>query len=359
MPGPPKPISMTRACAALHGAMTDVWGRRGPLTWLLWPASLVVHTLVALRANLYRHGWMKTYQLPVPVVVVGSVLVGGSGKTPVVLALVQHLLAQGHRVGVVARGYGRRTIDCREVTPESTSADSGDEPLLIKRTTGIPVFVAHRRADAASSLLARYPQTEVVICDDGLQHLSLRRDLEICVFDDRGTGNGLLLPAGPLREPWPRPAELVLHTGAHPALAGYHATRKLAGHAKRSDGSQVELAQLRGNSSRPLLAVAAIARPTAFFDMLRGQGLVLAETIAFPDHYGFDSWPRKQYEAYEVLCTEKDAVKLWRKHPDALAVPLQLEPEPAFLNHFDRLLWDSAKGRPGSPLSSRHGHTTA
>ena len=339
--------------------MAKLWSGRGPLVWLLWPASLVLRALVALRTSLYRHGCMRTHQLPVPVVVVGSVLVGGSGKTPVVLALVHHLLKQGHRVGVVARGYGRNTSDCREVTAESTSADSGDEPVLIKQATGVPVFVARRRADAASSLLAHYPHTEVVICDDGLQHLSLRRNLEVCVFDDRGTGNGLLLPAGPLREPWPRSVDLVLHTGALPAPAGHRATRRIAGYAKRGDGSQIELAQLRGDGSKPLLAVAGIARPMAFFDMLRAHGLTLSETIAFPDHYDFDSWSPKQYGSYEILCTEKDAVKLWRRHPAALAVPLLLEPEPAFLHNFDRLLWNCPNDRPRWPLSSGHGHTTA
>ncbi len=340
--------------------MATVWGQRGLLAWLLWPTSLLLRALVALRHASYQFGWLRKHQVPVPVVVVGSVLVGGSGKTPVVIALVRHLLAQGHRVGVIARGYGRQSTHCREVLAQSSSADSGDEPVLIKRATGAPVFVAHRRVDAARSLLARYPQTEVIICDDGLQHLSLQRDLEICVFDDRGTGNGFMLPAGPLREPWPRPVDLVLHTGGEQAaIAGYLAPRTLATHAQRRDGTRIALAQLAKGSSRPLLAVAAIARPQAFFAMLRAQGLALTKTIAFPDHYDFDSWPSMEYGAYDVICTEKDAVKLWDKQPGALAVPLQIAPEPAFLLHFDTLLWSCPKARQGSTLSSAHGHSTA
>ncbi len=340
--------------------MATVWGGRGLLAWLLWPTSQLLRALVALRRASYQFGWLRKHQVPVPVVVVGSVLVGGSGKTPVVLALVRHLLAQGHRVGVIARGYGRQSTDCREVLAQSPSVDAGDEPVLIKRATGAPVFVARRRVDAARSLLARYPETEVIICDDGLQHLGLQRDLEICVFDDRGTGNGFMLPAGPLRESWPRPVDLVLHTGGgRPAFAGYLAPRTLATHAQRGDGTRIALAQLAKGSPKPLLAVAAIARPQAFFAMLRARGLALAKTIAFPDHYDFDSWSSTEYGAYHVICTEKDAVKLWNKQPDALAVPLQIAPEPAFLLHFDTLLWTCPKARQGSTLSSEHGHSTA
>lgn len=345
--------------AALQRTLTSAWTRRGLLAWLLWPISLIFGALAALRRGLYRAGLLKIQRVPALVIVVGNVVAGGSGKTPVVMALVRHLQARGLGVGVISRGYGRQATDCREVLDDSVIADVGDEPALIQRATSVPVFVAARRFDAASALLARYPDTQVIVCDDGLQHLGLHRDLEICVFDDRGTGNGYLLPAGPLREPWPRAVDLVLHTGAHPAFAGFTAQRTLARHALRADGSQIALPELAREGAKPLLAVAAIAKPEDFFTMLRAQGLPLARTVALPDHYDFNSWSRNQYGGYTVICTEKDAVKLWHKQPDALAVPLLFTPEPAFLAKLDALLSVLLATRLKPTLSSRHGHTTS
>jgi tetraacyldisaccharide 4'-kinase len=158
------------------------------------------------------------------------------------------------------------------------------------------------------------------------------------VFDDRGVGNGFLLPAGPLREPWPRWADLVLHTGAHPAFSGFTAQRALAHHALRADGSRVDLTDLARTTTKPLLALAAIARPEEFFSMLRSQGLTLDKTMALPDHFDFSGWSSSDYENYILLCTEKDAVKLWHICPHALAVPLDFTPEPAFLDRLDHLL---------------------
>lgn len=320
--------------------LTRIWLQRGWRAWLLWPVSVLYGLLVRLRRTLYRLGWLRSERLPVPVVVVGNVVAGGAGKTPVVMAIVQHLQAQGVRVGVISRGYGRSNRDCLEVLPNSAVQDVGDEPALIQRRTSAPVFVATRRTEAARALLARYPQTQVLICDDGLQHLQLQRDLEIGVFDDRGVGNGFLLPAGPLREPWPRKLDLLLHTGQHPAFAGYGASRALANHALRRDGRQVALADLK--SGKPLLALAAIAQPQAFFAMLRALGLPLARTEALPDHHDFSQWAGNADGIYTVLCTEKDAVKLWAKEPSALAVPLTFEPEAAFWEAFDsnNSLWE-------------------
>ncbi|WP_198971658.1 tetraacyldisaccharide 4'-kinase [Xylophilus sp. ASV27] len=321
-------------------ALQQAWLRRGALAWLLWPLSLAYGLLWRLRALAYRQGWLRSERLPVPVLVVGNVVAGGAGKTPTVIAVLEHLRARGIAAGVVSRGYGRRlpaggADDVREVQPHSTPAEAGDEPLLIRRRTGVPVFVGRDRAAAARRLLARYPATRLIVCDDGLQHLALGRDIEVCVFDDRGVGNGFLLPAGPLREPWPRPVAAVLHTGAHPAFAGFTARRRLADHALRADGSRVALASL---GQQPLHALAGIARPQAFFDMLRERGLCLAHTEALPDHYDFDSWKPRQHLGFMPICTEKDAAKLWRVAPQALAVPLRFEPEPAFLARLDRLL---------------------
>lgn len=344
---------------AWQRALPRIWLSRGPMAWLLWPVSLLYGALAGLRRALYRWHWLDTHRVPVPVIVVGNVIAGGSGKTPVVMALVRHLQAQGWRVGVISRGYGRQSTDTREVKPDSAVADVGDEPALIQHATGAPVFVAARRLDAARQLLATYPDTQLILCDDGLQHYSLHRDLNICVFDNRGVGNGWLLPAGPLREPWPRPVDLVLHTGSRPAFDGFTAQRALSPCALRADGTRVNLAQWTAQNTQPLLAVAAIANPHDFFDMLRAQGLTLAQTLALPDHYSFDSWLPSAHKGYTVICTEKDAVKLWRHQADALAVPLVLTPEAAFFNQLDAQL-ARHRAPPIHPSRSPcHGHTTS
>lgn len=327
--------------------LRQAWARRGVLAWALWPVSVLFGLLVRTRQALYRAGWLKSEGVAVPLVVVGNVVVGGVGKTPVVIALVAHWQAQGLAVGVISRGYGRRTKGCFEVTAHSQAMDVGDEPALIQRRTQAPMFVAERRIDAARALLAAYPQTQLIVSDDGLQHLSLRRDLDIGVFDDRGVGNGWLLPAGPLREPWPRALDMVLHTGAHPAFDGFQAQRTLACVANRADGSSVALANLahpadvadaakRPAVPLPLLALAAIAQPEVFFAMLRAQGVTPAETLALPDHYDLKSLSRNEYKGYRLICTEKDAVKLWLFRPDAWAVPLLCTLPDAFLNALNQ-----------------------
>ncbi len=311
------------------------WLERGAVARLLWPLSRLFGLLAALRRALYRVGWLRTERASVPVVVVGNVVAGGAGKTPVVIAIVEHLRARGVRAGVISRGHGRRTTDCREVRDDSDPRDVGDEPALVRRSTRAPVFVATRRIDAARALTAAYPDVRLIVSDDGLQHLALARDVEICVFDDRGIGNGWLLPAGPLREAWPRACDLVLHTGSRPAFAGFTARRSLADSAVSAQGATVPLAELVG---RPLIAVAGIARPESFFQMLRDKGLTPTRCIALPDHHDFDDWAPIAAGDGTVLCTEKDALKLWRRQPDALAVPLRFEPVPAFLAALDAKL---------------------
>lgn len=328
----PHPVSSHDATARRAQWLQAVWQRRGIAACALWPLSLIYRTLVAVRRRLYQARILKAEHPGRPVIVVGNVIAGGAGKTPVVMAVVQHLQGLGLRPGVISRGYGRNTNDCRAVKPDSPPSSVGDEPALIARhCDNTPVFVAPRRITAARALLAAHPETDVLVCDDGLQHLALARDLEICVFNAQGAGNGFLLPAGPLREPWPRAVDFVLHAeGARPApdhAAAYGMHRSLAPYALRQDGTRVPLQDLHGV---PLYAVAAIARPEDFFGMLRAQALNLEQTQALPDHYDFDSWTRLPEGRHTLICTEKDAVKLWPRFPQALAVPLQLQIQPAF-----------------------------
>jgi tetraacyldisaccharide 4'-kinase len=332
---------------ALAPALQRAWLRRGPLAWGLLPLSALFGALAALRRTAFGLGLLRSELVPVPVVVVGNVVAGGAGKTPVVIELVRHLQARGWHPGVISRGHGRSARGCREVRPDADASETGDEPLLIAQATGAPVFVARRRAAAARALLAAHPECRVIVSDDGLQHHALRRDVEICVFDDRGVGNGWLLPAGPLRERWPRHVDLVLRPPGMQAIAGFAVRRRLAARARRQDGSEAALTQL---GARRVTALAGIARPETFFAMLRDAGVQPARTVALPDHDTFAGWP-SELASDDLVCTEKDAVKLWRLRPDAWAVPLVVEIEGAFWDAFDRLL--------GAKLSSRDGCQTS
>lgn len=285
--------------------------RRSAVAQMLRPLSWLYRALAAWQ----RHR-SPVRALPVPVIVVGNFVVGGAGKTPTVIALVQALVAADRHPGVVSRGYGRRESGAREVATRDTAAAAGDEPLLIRRRTGVPVWVGRDRVAAARALCAAYPGVDVIVSDDGLQHHALPRRAELVVFDERGAGNGLLLPAGPLREALPRQmaerARVVYTAGAaSTALPGALAQRRLgaawpladwiAGHSRAAR----PLDALRG---RPLLAVAGLAAPEKFFAMLEQAGLRIAR-LPLPDHHAYATLPWPAGTA-EVVTTEKDAVKI-------------------------------------------------
>jgi len=252
---------------------------------------------------------------PVPLLVVGNLVVGGAGKTPTVIAVVAELQAAGHRPGIVSRGHGRRDDGVHEVQAGDAPALAGDEPLLLRRRCAVPVWVGRDRAAVATALCNRHPDVDVIVSDDGLQHHTLARDAALVVFDERGAGNGLLLPAGPLREPLPAtlPAGMqVLYTAgqASTPLPGALAQRRIthawplqAWHAGRSEGA-VPLATLNG----PMWAAAGLAAPEKFFGMLRAAGLSF-HALPLPDHHAWTTlpWPAS---TPDVLVTEKDAVKL-------------------------------------------------
>ena len=330
--------------------LQSTWYKRGLLSFLvsmlLWPLSQIYRFLAYTHRKLYQTGIFKVHTVSVPVVVIGNIVAGGGGKTPTVIALAQHLQAQGIQVGVISRGYGRTSTECLEVKKDSKVSDVGDEPASMLIACSAPVFVDNSRFEAASALLKAYPSTQIIISDDGLQHHALKHDIAITVFGDRGLGNGLLLPAGPLRELTVKDSNsLVLHTGnqavklTNTASSQFTARRALASYALKADGSKVDFDELKHNK---LLAVAGIANPESFFDMLRDKGLNLVETVALPDHYAFNydfnSALGNKYAGYTLICTVKDAVKLWQMHPAALAVPLEFEAEAAFYVAFDAML---------------------
>ena len=323
-----------RLSAWLHQHLPQVWTSRGLFARLLQPIAWVHAALLTARGLVWRMGWRQAHRLPVPVIVVGNVVAGGAGKTPLTIALVNHLQQQGWKAGVVSRGHGRLFDDIRAVLPGSLPTEVGDEPLLIHQKTGAPVWVAALRAEAGRALLQAHPEVNILVCDDGLQHWALARDLEICVMDERGVGNGWLLPAGPLREPWPRSVDLLLHTGTNGLPGGFQALRELAPLAHDAHGRSRALSSLLG---QPVDAVAGLARPEAFFAMLRAAGLQLQQTTALPDHFDYAVGSPNPSDRL-LLCTEKDAAKLWLHQPEALAVPLVLTPEAAFWQALDQRL---------------------
>ncbi len=292
------------------------WLSRGPLAILLLPAAALYGLLSSVRSALYRAGLLPTQHLPVPVVVVGNLVAGGAGKTPTVIALVGLLRRRGFTPGVISRGYGGNESALVDVQPDTPAARCGDEPLLLRLRTGVPVLVGRDRVAAGHALLQAHPAVDVIVSDDGLQHRRLGREVQVLVFDERGAGNGWWLPAGPLRELLPRsvPANtLVLYNAAAAttALPGHVATRSLSGVVSLADwwaGHPPSGATLTALQGRRIVAAAGTARPERFFDMLRASGLDI-DPLALPDHHDYHELPWPAGTA-DVVLTEKDAVKL-------------------------------------------------
>ena len=334
----------------LREVVMYAWRKPNLLAWCLYPLTFLSRIYLWLYQTSYALGWQSSTRLPVPVLVVGNLLVGGTGKTPVVIHLAQRLSQLGWQVGVIARGHGGQQQGSAEVTENSLASQTGDEALMVKKRLGLPVFIAKKRTQAALALLRTYPQTQLIISDDGLQHRALHHDIAICVFDDRGLGNGFLLPAGPLRETWPRQlsvgvTQIKVHTGHIAFEDSLAAHRQLAGFAVNGLGEKRDLRLWAGQAVN---AVAAIAQPQAFISALQSAGLTLSQTQAFPDHAPLADW--QPSHGLDVLCTEKDAVKLWPQHPQVWAVPLLCE--------LPEVFWDTLMPYL-QRLSLAHGHQTA
>jgi len=345
--------------ARLETQLTRAWQRRGWFAWLLSPLSLVFAAVTAGRRLAFARGWgrFKVERIAVPVLVVGNVTVGGTGKTPTVIALVEALRDAGYTPGVISRGYGAQPAKTksspatsatsssakvttqpsamsaarapssssppRAVTPHSPAGEVGDEPLLIARRTGAPVWIGRDRPAAARALLAAHPEVDLVISDDGLQHYRLGRDIELVVFDHRLGGNGFLLPAGPLREPLKRRRDATLINNPYDALLppwpNTYTLKVAPGPAWQLDQPTLirPLSQFAG---KRILAAAGMGAPERFFAGLRAAGLTIA-TLALPDHYAYAVNPFDESDAEVILITEKDAVKCHWADPRVWVVP--------------------------------------
>lgn len=292
------------------------WSRRALPAVLLLPLSALFWLITTVRRALYRKGWLRSVRLPVPVIVVGNIAVGGSGKTPVVQWLVESLRALGYRPGVVSRGYGGTVSGVALVTPDADPEHHGDEPVLLARVCGCPVAIGADRPAAAHHLLQAHPECDVLISDDGLQHYRLGRDVELIVLDPATLGNAWLLPAGPLREGVSRLRHcdlVILHgdeAAAHEWSNGAVPLRRmhlLGDTVYRLDDPMV---------GRPLTdfggfrvhAIAGIGRPERFFAQLTAAGLEV-QPHPFVDHHRFTPDDFVFDDDAPSIMTAKDAVK--------------------------------------------------
>ena len=284
------------------------WYRRGAVAWLLWPASLVFASVVLLRKILYRVRIFRSEHPGIPVIVVGNIVAGGSGKTPLVIWIAEFLKKNGWSPGIVSRGYGTRETQPRAATIASDASDVGDEPIVLSRRSGCPVWVGVDRVAAVRALRAQHEDVDVVILDDGLQHYRLRRDIEIAVVDSRGFGNGFLLPAGPLREPaWRlRTVDAVVANGFTKDRAYSMSLQGDTFHRMTDSNERRAAAAFAGQKVH---AVAGIGDPNRFFMHLVKLG-VKPVPHPFPDHHPFKPQDLDFGADAQVVMTEKDAVKL-------------------------------------------------
>ena len=320
--------------------------------WWTLPLAALYGGVVCLRRALYLRGWLRAQRLPVPVIVVGNIVVGGAGKTPLTIALVEAMRARGFRPGVVSRGYGGTAKHPMLLDAQPDPAMVGDEPALIRTRTGAPVAVGADRPAAAALLPEQ--GVDVIIADDGLQHYALARDIEVCVVDGaRGLGNGRLLPAGPLRESPGRLDEVdfvVVNGGnatdAQPTDGGPDRQCIKSAIPMRLHGDVASnlhdglLRALTDFSGSRVHAVAGIGHPPRFFDALRAFGLEVMEH-AFADHHRYTAGDLDFGDRLPVLMTEKDAVKCRAfAQPHWWSVPVTGELPDAFLDAVARRLAD-------------------
>ena len=299
----------------IEAIVMRAWSRRGLFAILMWPLSQVAQLVHQFQFALVVLGYKKQTKLAIPVVVVGNVFVGGTGKTPLVIWLVKQLQQAGWQPAVISRGYGADVDMVREVFANSLAGEMGDEPVLIAQQAKCPVMVGRRRAEVAQALCAQYPQVDVLISDDGLQHYALGRDVEVVMFDARGIGNGWCLPAGPLRESARRRRDFtILNAPANVNVPNIADENEVIHRMQLVPDEAWQLADpnqrrsLQSLQSQTIFATAGIGHPQRFFTMLAAQGLQF-QSMALDDHHQFTAHSFQKIDAQIILITEKDAVK--------------------------------------------------
>jgi tetraacyldisaccharide 4'-kinase len=328
-----------------HALMEQLWYGNHWLSKVLAPAGWLYGAAVWLRRMAYLSGLVPVRDLPVPVIVVGNLTAGGTGKTPLVIWLVEFLGAEGWKPGVVSRGYGgRMTRQPQQVRPDSSPEMVGDEPVLIAQRTRCPVAVCVRRAVAAEELIL-HTDCNILVCDDGLQHLALGRDIEIAVIDgDRRFGNGRCLPAGPMRDlpGRARTVDLVVANGRAARGEFLMEYSPLPLRSVRDPARTMDIDALKGRDAH---AVAGIGNPARFFSWLRSREVHIIKH-EFPDHHRFRAADLRFGDGLPVVMTEKDAVKCREFAADGWwYVPIQARLPDAFPYRLRSLLREVAHGQ--------------
>lgn len=299
--------------------------------------SKVFQNIAAFRRKLYQIGIFRSTRLKVPVIIVGNITAGGGGKTPMVIWLVNHLKTLGYKPGIISRGYGgKRKVEPMFVTPHADSHASGDEPLLMAQKTQVPVMVGKDRSKAGKQLIAQY-NVNVIVSDDGMQHYALKRDLELVMLDAKWqTGNNMFLPAGPLREPLTRlsEADLVIYKGhlddKHHYKLGIESVYPLGHPSKPVD--------IKSFRSQKIHAVAGIANPSSFFNLLSKEGLAIIKK-PLPDHHEITSDDISFDDDAPIMMTEKDAVKCTQFNLNNIwVVQLKIIMEPETVSEINDLI---------------------
>ena len=328
---------------ALHN-LERYWYSINGISLLLLPLSLLFGGAVWLRRQAFRTGLIRSHRFPVPVIVVGNITVGGTGKTPLVTWLAGYLKQQGWRPGIVSRGYGGKAVHWpQQVRADSDPGSVGDEAVMLAALTDCPMCVGPDRAAAVRDLLA-HADVDIVISDDGMQHYALARDLEIAVIDgERRLGNGFLLPAGPLREPKGRlkRADLVLVNGR--GAEGEYSMKLFQPSVHSLDENRsVEIGEFAGLAAH---AIAGIVNPDRFFNLLDRHGIEVRRH-PFPDHHPFGAEDLSFDDGLPVLMTEKDAVKC-RRLPcrDCWVVHVDAQPDAGFVHHLNIALKEIVDGQ--------------
>lgn len=338
--------------AKLESWVHRQWAQRGIVPCLLYPLTFLYRAAAAQK----RRSTVP-HRLPVPVVVVGNIYVGGTGKTPVTIALVKALRMRGWHPGVVSRGFGRNDQGVRLVAPDSPAHEVGDEPLLIAHESLAPVAVGRNRFEAATLLLKTHPEIDLIVSDDGLQHTALARDVELAVVGARGLGNGWTLPAGPLREPPSRldaVDAIVINTTTDVPFSSrtprFAASSCFGACTQIATGEIDDIDQLAAklaDSNGSALAAAGIASPGRFFAMVRAHDIECAE-LELGDHYDFSKNPFADRTEDMILITGKDAVKCVKipaikSDPRIWMVGLEVELDPYLIDLVDQKAGEAAK----------------
>ena len=306
---------------------------------LLTPLSLIFYLLLKLRKFLYSSGLFKSIKLTRPIVIIGNITLGGTGKTSLIQKIVTELKKNKISVGVISRGYGSSSTKPREVFKSSLVEDVGDEPLLLKKKLDIPIFIGKDKASVAKFLIDQYPNVQILLSDDGLQHYKLKRDLEICIIDgERGLGNKRLLPSGPLREPVSRLSQcdlIILNEKKSNFEYDYLMSYKNPNYLKNRQNQKIKLNALKG---KKVFIMSATGNPYRLIKFFKSLSLNFKYKF-FNDHYFFKQDDFDGLEKKMIVMTEKDIIKCQNiNHDNIWYLPLSVEIEAGFMNEISKLI---------------------